>query len=80
MDIKHTVEASYYSGISRERVWHPLGQSNGAAISLDTKVGVQKKNYQQVYRKVQAVALDILAKSSVGNEEYGENWQEENNA
>jgi hypothetical protein len=40
-------------------------------------VNGQKKTYQEVYRKVQAVQLDVLAKESVGREEWGTDWQEE---
>jgi hypothetical protein len=32
-----------------------------------------------VYRKVQAVKLDVLAKESVAAEEWGEDWQDEEN-
>jgi hypothetical protein len=39
----------------------------------------EKKNYKEVYRKVQAVALDVLVKESVGGEEWGEDWQESEN-
>lgn len=39
-------------------------------------VNGEKKNYKDVYRKVQAVTLDVLAKESVGGEEWGESWQE----
>ncbi len=35
-----------------------------------------KMNYTRVYRKVQAVTLDVLAKESVAAEEWGEDWQE----
>lgn len=38
-----------------------------------------KKSYKDVYRKVQAVTLDILAKESAASEEYGEDWQEDAN-
>ena len=36
-----------------------------------------KKEYSQVYRKVQAVKLDVLAMESSSSEEYGVDWQEE---
>ncbi len=36
----------------------------------------EQKGYREVYRKVQAVRLDVLAKASVGVEEWGEDWQE----
>ncbi|MGD8449357.1 MAG: hypothetical protein PVF36_09005, partial [Desulfobacterales bacterium] len=39
-------------------------------------VNGEKKNYTEVFRKVQAVTLDVLAKESVGAEEWGEDWQE----
>ena len=39
----------------------------------------EKKNYTEVFRKVQAVTLDVLAKESVGGEEWGEDWQESEN-
>ena len=38
-------------------------------------VNGEKKVYKDVYRKVQAVALDVLAKESVAAEEWGEDWQ-----
>jgi glutamate synthase domain-containing protein 1/glutamate synthase domain-containing protein 3 len=34
-----------------------------------------KKNYTEIYRKVQAVKLDVLAKESAASEEWGEDWQ-----
>jgi len=42
-------------------------------------VNGHKKNYSEVYRKVQAVALDVLAKESVAAEEWGEDWQDDEN-
>jgi glutamate synthase domain-containing protein 3 len=36
-----------------------------------------KKPYDAVYRKVRAVALDVLAKESVVAEEWGVNWEDE---
>ncbi len=42
-------------------------------------VNGHKKDYTQVYRKVQAVALDVLAKESVAAEEWGEDWQDDEN-
>jgi len=39
-------------------------------------VNGKKMNYTAVYRKVQAVALDVLAKESVAVEEWGEDWQD----
>jgi glutamate synthase domain-containing protein 1/glutamate synthase domain-containing protein 3 len=38
-------------------------------------VNGRKKDYTEVYRKVQAVRLDVLAKESAGVEEWGEDWQ-----
>ncbi|MGD8255848.1 MAG: hypothetical protein PVF48_15750, partial [Syntrophobacterales bacterium] len=50
----------------------------GISIENDLlTVNGQKKSYQEVYRKVQAVQLDVLAKESVGGEEWGTDWQEE---
>jgi glutamate synthase domain-containing protein 1/glutamate synthase domain-containing protein 3 len=50
----------------------------GISIEHDLlRVNGQKKSYQEVYRKVQAVQLDVLAKESVGREEWGTDWQEE---
>ncbi|MBW2681230.1 MAG: glutamate synthase [Deltaproteobacteria bacterium] len=39
-------------------------------------VNGEKKNYTEVFRKVQAVTLDVLAKESAGAEEWDEDWQE----
>jgi len=36
----------------------------------------QKMNYTDVYRKVRAAELDVLAKESVAAEEWGEDWQD----
>jgi glutamate synthase domain-containing protein 1/glutamate synthase domain-containing protein 3 len=50
----------------------------GISIQNDLlRVNGQKKNYQEIYRKVQAVQLDVLAKESVAHEEWGRDWQEE---
>jgi glutamate synthase domain-containing protein 1/glutamate synthase domain-containing protein 3 len=38
-------------------------------------VNGRKRDYTEVYRKVQAVRLDVLAKESAGAEEWGEDWQ-----
>jgi glutamate synthase domain-containing protein 3 len=38
-------------------------------------VNGRKKNYTEVFRKVQAVTLDVLAKESVSLEEWGEDWE-----
>lgn len=37
----------------------------------------QIRQYSDVYRKVQAVKLDVLAMESTASEEYGKDWQEE---
>jgi glutamate synthase domain-containing protein 3 len=48
----------------------------GISIENDLlTVNGEKKNYTEVFRKVQAVTLDVLAKESVGAEEWGEDWQ-----
>jgi glutamate synthase domain-containing protein 1/glutamate synthase domain-containing protein 3 len=48
----------------------------GISIENDLlTVNGKKMNYIDVYRKVQAVALDVLAKESVAAEEWGEDWQ-----
>lgn len=50
----------------------------GISIENDLlTVNGQKKSYQEVYRKVQAVQLDVLARESVAHEEWGTDWQEE---
>nr|MBC8360123.1 glutamate synthase [Candidatus Desulfatibia profunda] len=50
----------------------------GITIEKDLlTVNGQKKEYNRVYRKVQAVQLDVLAKASAAVEEWGEDWQEE---
>ena len=49
-------------------------------ISIDNDlltVNGKKKEYQDVYRKVQAVTLDVLAKESVAVEEWGEDWRKQ---
>jgi hypothetical protein len=49
----------------------------GISIEEDLlTVGGAKKRYKDVYRKVQAVTLDVLAKESVSVEEWGEDWQQ----
>ena len=50
----------------------------GVSVENDllTVEGVKKK-YSEVYRKVQAVKLDVLAMESTSSEEYGVDWQEE---
>ena len=48
----------------------------GISIEKDLlTVNGEKKDYNDVYRKVQAVTLDVLAKESVAVEEWGEDWQ-----
>ena len=48
----------------------------GISIENDLlTVNGENKVYKDVYRKVQAVALDVLAKESVAAEEWGEDWQ-----
>ena len=59
----------------------PYLQENERLFSISIeqdllRVDGEKKAYQEVYRKVQAVRLDVLAKASVGMEEWGEDWQE----
>jgi len=50
----------------------------GISIENDLlTVNGHKKDYTEVYRKVQAVTLDVLAKESVAVEEWGEDWQDE---
>jgi hypothetical protein len=49
----------------------------GISIENDLlTVNGQKMYYTDVYRKVQVVALDVLAKESVAAEEWGEDWQD----
>jgi hypothetical protein len=38
-------------------------------------VNGERKEYREVYRKVQAVRLDVLAKASASVEEWGEEWR-----
>jgi len=48
----------------------------GISIEKDLLVvDGQKKTYAEVYRKVQAVRLEVLSKASVGMEEWGEDWE-----
>jgi len=52
----------------------------GISIENDLlTVNGHKKTYTEVYRKVQAVTLDVLAKESVAAEEWGEDWQDDEN-
>ncbi|MDH3721462.1 MAG: hypothetical protein OER74_08165, partial [Desulfobacteraceae bacterium] len=52
----------------------------GISIENDLlTVNGHKKDYTEVYRKVQAVTLDVLAKESVAAEEWGEDWQDDEN-
>lgn len=39
-------------------------------------VNAKKEKYADVYRKVQAVKLEVLAMESTASEEYGIDWQE----
>jgi glutamate synthase domain-containing protein 3 len=39
------------------------------------RVDGKERDYRTVYRKVQAVRLDVLAQASVALEEWGEDWQ-----
>jgi glutamate synthase domain-containing protein 3 len=50
----------------------------GISVENDLlKVNGEVKEYNKVYRKIQAVRLDVLAKESAAVEEWGEDWQEE---
>lgn len=50
----------------------------GISIEKDLlTVKGEKKEYNEVYRKVQAVSLDVLAMESSSSEEYGADWQKE---
>ncbi|MDP2861651.1 MAG: hypothetical protein Q8N95_02540 [Desulfobacterales bacterium] len=40
-------------------------------------VNGERKEYNEIYRKVQAVKLDVLAVESVASEEYGVDWEKE---
>jgi len=62
----------------------PYLQENERLFGISIKndlltVNGRKKDYSEVYRKVQAVALDVLAKESVAAEEWGEDWQDDEN-
>jgi len=49
-------------------------------ISVDNDlltVNGERKGYNEIYRKVQAVKLDVLAVESVASEEYGADWKKE---
>ena len=49
----------------------------GISVEKDLlTVNGEKKAYTAVYRKVQAVKLDVLAKESVSAEEWGQDWHE----
>ena len=49
----------------------------GISIENDLlKVNGEKRPYKEVYRKVQAVLLEVLAKESTAVEEWGEDWEE----
>jgi glutamate synthase domain-containing protein 3 len=50
----------------------------GISIEQDLlMVDGQRKDYDAVYRKVQPIKLDVLAKASQAVEEYDQNWQTE---
>ncbi len=50
----------------------------GISIENDLlTVNGEKKDYTEIYRKVQAVKLEVLAMESISSEEYGIDWQEE---
>ena len=50
----------------------------GISVAKDLlTVNGDQREYTAVYRKVQAVRLDVLAKASAAVEEWGEDWQEE---
>ena len=50
----------------------------GISIEKDLlRVNGKSRSYHEVYRKVQAVRLDVLAKESVAVEEWGEDWRDE---
>jgi hypothetical protein len=53
----------------------------GISVEKDLlTVNGHKKDYTEVYRKVQAVKLDVLAKESAAVEEWGEDWQNDGNS
>ncbi len=61
---------------------HPYLKENeklfGILIADDLlTVNGEKKDYRNVYRKVQAVKLEVLAKVSTASEEWGEDWQKD---
>jgi len=50
----------------------------GISIENDLlAVNKEARNFQDVYRKVQAVKLDVLSRESEASEEWGEDWVEE---
>jgi glutamate synthase domain-containing protein 1/glutamate synthase domain-containing protein 3 len=50
----------------------------GISIERDLlMVNGVRKDYREVYRKVQAVQIDVLAKESTASEEWGVDWEEE---
>jgi glutamate synthase domain-containing protein 1/glutamate synthase domain-containing protein 3 len=65
--------------------WHlilPYLEENeklfGISVANDLlTVDGKKKPYNEVYRKVQAVKLDVLAMESTASEEYGVDWEED---
>ena len=59
----------------------PYLEENEALFGISTEKDLltldgEKKDYREIYRKVQAVKLDVLAKVSVAAEEYEADWQE----
>ncbi|UCD88953.1 MAG: hypothetical protein JSW04_10920 [Desulfobacterales bacterium] len=54
-----------------EKLFHISVENDLLSVNGD------KRGYHEVYRKVQAVRLDVLAKESVAVEEWGEDWREE---
>ncbi|PIU49571.1 MAG: glutamate synthase [Desulfobacterales bacterium CG07_land_8_20_14_0_80_52_14] len=50
----------------------------GISVENDLlKVNGEARPYHEVYRKVQAVPLDVLSKAPVSLEEWGEDWKDE---
>jgi glutamate synthase domain-containing protein 3 len=50
----------------------------GISVEKDLlTVNGERKEYNEIYRKVQAVKLDVLAVESVASEEYGADWKKE---
>jgi len=60
----------------------PLLQENEKLFGISVEkhlltINGTKKAFSEVYRKVQAVKLDVLAVESTASEEYGLDWQED---